>query len=116
MHLARNCRKFFPTQEWNKEYIWFPEYKTGAKTPFAIEGVECDECPVSFISRESKEFIRKHQRIKRATDMGIQLYAPGTIDARTVDALIVIEREEEGIQHERFATEELERKGSNRNG
>lgn len=91
--------------------MWFPEYftPTKKKTPFGVENVECNDCPKSFATQQSKEFIRIHQRVKRANEMGIQILAPGTVDARTVDALIVIEREEERIQNARIETENLER-------
>ena len=85
-----------------------PDYFTSKGTPFGIERVECDECPKSYVTQQSKEFIRIHQRIKRANAAGVQLYAPGQIDARTADAILVIEDEEAAIQNARFDVERAE--------
>ena len=47
-------------------------------------------------------------RVKRAWELGIQSYPPGQVPARSIDALLTIESEDNKIRHEEFETERAE--------
>jgi hypothetical protein len=95
-HKGRNCRRFFPTQAWNKSYRWSPEYRgrDSKKPSVTVKDVVCDECPVSHITPTSRELIASHNRNKTLWDvMGIQPKPPGQISAIEADVVMILELE-----------------------
>jgi hypothetical protein len=97
-YLNRNCPKYFPEQEHVPGYCWIPEYKTSKGTPFEIFEVQSSECPKSVTSPLTKELLLQGSRQKNAQEMGISLYPAGEIEARLLDAFMIMERENARIR------------------
>jgi hypothetical protein len=111
--LGRNCRKpGLPTREWKKGYRWVPDHRTAKGTCYETQyfpDIAIDECPVSYITPESKEWLWRHRRMVRAWDTaGVQFYPPGEALARDMDALITIESEEARLDKARDEAEALD--------
>jgi len=79
-NLERNCRKT-PDQEWNPRYKWFPTYQAGEGTKdqfsYSVPSAECSECPVTFVTSESRQLIDWEARNKHLKDAtGATMYGP----------------------------------------
>jgi len=57
-YLGRNCSKYFPEEVAPGKYKWLPEYTTGNKKLYGVEGVVSEECPVSAIKPEIQQLVQ----------------------------------------------------------
>jgi hypothetical protein len=111
--LGRNCKKFFPDQPEVVGYRWTPSYFTSSKkSTFTVLGVESTDCPASLVTIESNRTLVRHQRVKRAGELGIQTHPPGEILARDLDAYLAIEAEQNQLDSARDEAESAERPGN----
>ncbi len=77
-----------------------------------IEGVECDECPVSLISLESLAWLDDYYRARRAKEaFGSPPHSGGleAWPARDLDALDLIQMEDNKYEHAKYDAERSER-------
>jgi len=109
----RNCRKYFPDEvDPKRPPCWYADYKTAKGTPYRVDGVETNECPVSLISPQSRELVTLFTGAEQVHKVaGACLFGPdlGKWPTWAYDAQLTIARADTLERAARFEAELSER-------